>query len=174
MQKKFSKLLYEPLVWKGDGLFKSSYTLYHEEQPIAHFRQESGLLKSDASIYLAGEEAPLFIFRPKGTFKQTFEVECEDIDFVPAKFKLLSWNKGIEVNFVNGNRYVWKSVDTWGHKWMLTSADGQKIAKLQLSKWASTGTITVVSDQPAPAELNLLIFVGWTQYLLLLQAAGAA
>jgi hypothetical protein len=28
MQPKFSKLLHKPLIWKSDGLFKSSQTLY--------------------------------------------------------------------------------------------------------------------------------------------------
>lgn len=58
MQPKFSKLLYEPLVWKSDGLFKSSHTLYHDDQPLAHFRQESGIFKHDASIYLGDATAP--------------------------------------------------------------------------------------------------------------------
>ena len=61
-----------------------------------------------------------------------------------------------------------------GHKWMLRSADGIKIAKLELATWGTHGTITVVSDAPSPAELNLLIFAGWTQYLFEMQAAAAA
>ncbi len=174
MQKKFSKLLNEQLIWKKDGIFKAAYTLYHGELPIAHFRQESGLLKSDVSIYLAGAEEPLFIFRPKGIINSKLEVESDDIDFIPAKLKLLPWNKGLSVQFANGNSYIWKSFDFWGQKWRLTTADGRKIAKLKLNKWGSTGTITVDSDDPSPAELNLLIFAGWAQYMLLMQAAAAA
>ncbi len=56
---------------------------------------------------------------------------------------------------------------------MLTTVDGIKLAKLELSIWGTQGTITVVSDAPAPAELNLLIFVGWAQYLFEAQAAAA-
>lgn len=65
MQQKFSKLLHEPLVWRSDGLFKASYTLYHDEQPIAHFRQESGIFKSDASIYLADADERCLSFGRK-------------------------------------------------------------------------------------------------------------
>ena len=174
MQKKFSKLLNEPLVWKSDGLFKSSYTLYHNEQPMAHFRQESGIFRSDASIYLAEADEPLFIFRPKGVINTRVDVECSDIDFEAAKLKPLKWGGGITITFLNGNEYVWKSVNIWGHKWMLRSADDLKIAKLELATWGTHGTITVVSDAPSPAELNLLIFAGWTQYLFEMQAAAAA
>ena len=174
MQKKFSKLLNEPLVWKSDGLFKSSYTLYDDEQPIAHFRQESGMFKSDASIYLAEADEPLFIFRPKGVINTRVDVESSDIDFEAAKLKPLKWGGGITITFLNGNEYVWKSANMWGYTWLLKTADGLKIAKLELETWGRYGTITVVSDAPAPAELNLLIFAGWTQYLFEMQAAAAA
>ncbi len=174
MNKKFSNLLHEPLIWRSDGVFKSSYTMYHNEVPIAHLRQESGVFKQDASIYLAGTDEPLFIFRPKGIMKPHVEVESDDIDFEPAKLKPLKWGGGIDIYFLNGNQYQWKSVNVWGHKWMLTTADGMKIAKLALAKWGTHGTITAVSDDPSPAELNLLIFVGWTQFLFEMQAAAAA
>lgn len=174
MLKKFNQLLHEPLVWKNDGILKRSVTLYHNEQPVAQFRQDHGLLNMTASIYLTGDEVPLFVFRPKGVFKQTLEVECHHVDFAPAKFKLLPWNKGVSITFANGDEYIWKSVNMWGKKWLLTSADGIKVAKLELGRWGSTGTITIVSDHPSPAEMNLLIFTGWVQYLFLMQQAAAA
>lgn len=108
MQKKFSKLLYEPLVWKADGVFKSSYTLYNDEEPLAHFRQESGLFSSDASIYLHDAKEPLFIFRPKGVFNRHIDVESDDIDFEAAKIKPLKWGGGVTVDFLNGNSYIWQ------------------------------------------------------------------
>ncbi|MEM7335766.1 MAG: hypothetical protein AAF490_27055 [Chloroflexota bacterium] len=174
MQKKFSRLLYEPLIWRGDGIFKSSYTLYNGEEPIAHFRQESGIFKQDASIYLTGADEPLFILRPKGIFNMRIEAESSEIDFEPAKIKPHTWGGGATVDFLNGNSYVWKKIDFWNYKWLLTTADEFKIAKLELGRWGTTGTITVVSDDPAPAELNLLIFVGWAQYIFELQMAAAA
>lgn len=51
--------------------------------------------------------------------------------------------------------------------------DGIKIAKLELGTWGGKGTIVIESDAPAPAELNLLIFAGWVQYILEAQAAAA-
>jgi hypothetical protein len=172
MKFKFSKLLNEPLVWKSDGLFKTSQTLYHNDEPIAHFRQEDGILKSDASIYVAGAEEPLFIFRPKGFINTRVDVESDDIDFEVAKLKPLKWGGGITITFLNGNEYLWKSANMWGHTWLLKTADDLKIAKLELETWGRYGTITIVSDAPPPAELNLLIFAGWTQYLFELQAAA--
>jgi hypothetical protein len=58
------------------------------------------------------------------------------------------------------------------YTWLLQTADDLKIAKLELETWGRYGTITIVSDAPPPAELNLLIFAGWTQYLFELQAAA--
>ncbi len=174
MQKKFSKLLYEPLVWRGDGFFTTATTLYYGEEPIAHFRQESGIFKQDASIYLTGAEEPLFILRPKGVFNMRVEAESNEIDFEPAKIKPHTWGGGIKVDFVSGNSYVWKHTDFWNNKWLLTTEDGFKIAKIELGKWGTTGTITVVSDDPPPAELNLLIFAGWAQYIFEMQNTAVA
>ena len=170
MQPKFSKLLHEPLVWKSDGLFKHSCTLYHDEQPIAYFRQEGGLFKQDASIYLHDADEPLFTFRPKGVINTRVDVESTDIDFEAAKLKPFKWGGGITITFLNGSQYVWRAVDIWGNNWTLKSVDGIKIAKLTLDLWRTQGTITIVSDMPSPAELSLMVFAGWTQYLYEMQA----
>ena len=172
VQPKFSKLLYEPLVWRSDGLFKTSYTLFHNEQPIAYFRQDNGLFKQDASIYLPNHDEPLFVFRPKGIINTRVDVESSDIDFEVAKLKPLKWGGGFKIDFLNGNQYFWKSINVWGHKWKLQTADGIKLARLELSTWGTHGTITVLSDAPSPAELRLLIFAGWAQFIFDAQAAG--
>lgn len=174
MRQKFHKLLQEPLIWKSDGLFKQSYTLYHADLPIAHLRQESGIFKSDASIYWHEAKEPVFIFRPKGILNTRIDIECNDLDFAPAKLKPLRWGGGLEVHFLDGNKYIWKHSNFWNNRWVLTSsADNLEIATLQVKTWSSGGTITLLSDAPSPAELNLLLFAGWTQYIFEQQAAAA-
>ena len=102
------------------------------------------------------------------------EAESDEIDFEPAKIKPHTWGGGIKVDFVSGNSYIWKHTDFWNNKWLLTTEDGFKIAKLELGRWGTTGTITVVSDDPPPAELNLLIFAGWAQYIFEMQNTAVA
>lgn len=174
MLKKFHKLLHEPLNWKSDGIFKRSYTLYHNDQPLAQIRQESGIFKSDASIYLHEAKEPLFIFQPKGIFHSRVEVESNDIDFQAAKIKPNRWGGGVTINFLNGNIYRWHRTNIWSSEWSLKSADNLEIANLKSNAFGTNRTITILSDAPAPAELNLLIFAGWVQYILELQAAAAA
>ncbi|MFK7801428.1 MAG: hypothetical protein AB8G95_07350 [Anaerolineae bacterium] len=174
MLQKFNKLLHEPLIWKMDGMFKRSYSLFHDEEPLAQFRQESGMFKMDGSIYLHEAKEPLFIFRPKGVFSTRVEVESNDIDFQAAKIKPRKWGGGIDIDFLNGNSYSWQRTNMWNGKWHLKSADGLMIAELRSNALGTSRTITIESDKPHPAELNLLIFGGWAQFIFEMQAAGAA
>lgn len=172
MQPKFKKLLHEPLVWKSDGFFKHSYTLYHAEKPLAHWRQESGMFNNDASIYWHDADQPAFILRPKGILHPTIEIDSSDVDFEAAKIKPYGLGNGLAIEFANGNQYSWRSVNLSGSKWILTKTEGIEIAKLKTGGLGSESTLTIVSDAPAPAELSLLIFVGWTQYIYIIQLAG--
>ena len=174
MLKKFHKLLDEPLDWKIDGIFKRSYTLYHQNEPLAHFQQESGIFKMDGSIYLHEAKEPLFIFRPKGLFESRVDVESSDIDFEPAKLKPHRWGGGLKIDFLNGNRYSWEKSDFWNSSWALKGENEGIIAVIQANTFGTNRTLTILSDAPHPAELNLLIFAGWAQYIFELQAVGAA
>ena len=171
--KKFSQLLHEPLQWKHDGMLSRSMTLRHRDSVIAQWKQDHGALKSDVSIYVPDSTEPLFVFRPKGVFNRKIEVESSDPAFEPAKLQPHKWGGGLDAHFANGNRYIWRKTSMWGRQWRLTTADGIKIAKIELGKWSNNGTITIVSDAPAPTELALLIFAGWSAMILELQAASA-
>ena len=172
--KKFNQLLHESLEWKQDGLWGRAYTLTHRDTPLAQIKQDHGIFKQDASIYVPDEVGALYIFRPKGILNRTIEVESGDIDFVPAKLTPHRWGGGLTAKFSSGNQYKWRKTNVWGRTWQLTTAEGRLIATQNLGTWANKGTITLLSDAAAPAELTQLIFAGWAQMIFELQAAAAA
>jgi len=171
--KKFNQLLHEPLTWKNDDIWGRTYTLRHGDTVLAHLEQDQGLFKSDASIYVPDEEKALYIFRPKGILNRRLEVESSDIDFVPAKLIPHTWSDGVTIHFSSGNQYEWNKTDFWGRTWQLTTAEGVTIATQKLGTWSNKGIFTILSDAPAPAELTQLIFAGWVEMILELQAAAA-
>ena len=99
-------------------------------------------------------------------------IDSSDVDFEAAKIKPYRLGNGVAIEFANGNQYSWRSVNLSGSKWILTKTEGIDIAKLKIGGLGSESTLTIVSDAPAPAELSLLIFVGWTQYIYIIQSAG--
>lgn len=157
---KFDRLVQETLAWKQAGVFKRSWQLFRDDRPVASLRQDRGLLRSDASVYLEGRDEPLFRLRPRGVFKRQIVVESDDERLRAATIRPNLWLTQVDVRFAEGNQYRWTRDNFWNTKWVLQTEDEITIASLERGTLKLNGTFTLLTSDFPNHELTLLLFTG--------------
>lgn len=172
--KKLIQLTNIPLEWKGDGIFKTAWTVYHDEKPIVHFRQDRGVFKADIAVYVAGEEEPLFVFVPKGVIRSSVEVESADIEYDQLATMKHRWMGGCHIHTLAHHDYEWKHKDFLGKKWEMVAVSDPEtpLAQIESATLSFKGTLTLLTDKIEPHEFAIATLGGLA--MLILQAQAAA
>lgn len=157
--KDWKELELQGLHWVQAGAMGRRHELRTETDEVIATMERPKWYSNDAEVNVPGNR---WRFQRRGIFRQEIIITAAATGDEPARFHYRGINRGGELIFRDGRRYLWKQSGFFGSKWAWVTPEGEPFLGFQSGGLLRlNGQLSIAPAAESMQSLALLIFLGW-------------